>query len=109
MSSESHGAAVSRVSIRAVALRRVPVRTLLVAALSLSMALAAATLMWWEASDGPLVETGWLEWWMLIPVFAVTEVFVVHLYSGNSAHTHTLREVPSVVALSLLSPLGYLF
>jgi diguanylate cyclase (GGDEF)-like protein len=84
-------------------------RSLLVPLLTGAMAAAAALLIWPHAHAAPVADVGWLTWWMLIPAFALTEVFVVHLYAGNSAHTHTLRELPSIVALTLLSPVGYLF
>lgn len=83
-------------------------RSLLVPLLSLGMAVAAAVLLWPVLGTGPVAHLSWLHWWILMPAFALTEIFVVHLHSEKSAHTHTLREVPSVVALVFLSPSGYL-
>ena len=42
-------------------------------------------------------------WWLLVPLFAVTEVLVIHLPTLRNAHSHTLREVPAVAGLVFLS------
>jgi len=47
--------------------------------------------------------------WSAVAVgFALAEVFVIHIPMARSAHTHTLRELPSVIALVFLAPGGYL-
>src|SRR5205814_9176226 len=43
-------------------------------------------------------------WWALAPVFAATEVFVVHVHFRRSAHSMSLGELPLVVGLLLASP-----
>jgi diguanylate cyclase (GGDEF)-like protein len=45
-----------------------------------------------------------VEWWELAPVFAATELFVVHVHFRRSAHSMSLGEVPLVIGLMLASP-----
>ncbi|HKN92818.1 MAG TPA: EAL domain-containing protein [Thermoleophilaceae bacterium] len=45
-----------------------------------------------------------IPWWALAPVFAATEIFVVHVHFRRSAHSMSLGEVPLVVGLLLASP-----
>jgi diguanylate cyclase (GGDEF)-like protein len=45
-----------------------------------------------------------LKWWELAPVFAATELFVVHVHFRRSAHSMSLGEVPLVIGLMLASP-----
>lgn len=60
---------------------------------------------------------GWLDdphaavpgpWWLgLAPLFAVTEIVVIHLPTQRNAHGHTLREIPAVLGLTFLAPQQY--
>ncbi|QIK66426.1 bifunctional diguanylate cyclase/phosphodiesterase [Nocardioides sp. HDW12B] len=43
----------------------------------------------------------------LVPLFALTEVVVIHLPTQRNAYGHTLREVPAVVGLTFLAPQEY--
>jgi diguanylate cyclase (GGDEF)-like protein len=52
----------------------------------------------------PLPVAHTLPWWALAPVFAATEVFVVHVHFRRSAHSMSLGELPLVVGLLLASP-----
>jgi diguanylate cyclase (GGDEF)-like protein len=45
-----------------------------------------------------------VHWWELAPVFAATELFVVHVHFRRSAHSMSLGEVPLVIGLLLASP-----
>jgi diguanylate cyclase (GGDEF)-like protein len=47
------------------------------------------------------------EWWLLVSLFGIAEIFVIHLPTLRSAHSHTLREVPAVAGLAFLDPGGY--
>src|SRR4051794_9494083 len=48
-----------------------------------------------------------LPWWALAIAFACSEIFVIHLPTARSAPSHTLREVPAVLALALATPDAY--
>jgi signal transduction histidine kinase len=60
---------------------------------------------------------GWLDdvgaaspglWWFgLVPLFAATEVVVIHLPTQRNAYGHTLREIPAVLGLTFLAPQQY--
>ncbi len=52
----------------------------------------------------PLQVRHTIPWWALAPVFALTEVFVVHVHFRRSAHSMSLGELPLVVGLLLASP-----
>ena len=43
-------------------------------------------------------------WWLLAPVFCVTEILVVHLEFKREAHSFSLGEIPLVLALFFASP-----
>ena len=73
--------------------------------LAVSMALAAATLI--PLPRGLPTEVPGPTWWVLLSVFAATEVLVIHLPTVRNAHSHTLREVPAVAGLAFLSPAPY--
>jgi diguanylate cyclase (GGDEF)-like protein len=49
-----------------------------------------------------------LPFWVFIPVFAVAELFVVHIHLGRSTQSLSLSETPMVAGLAFLSPLGLL-
>ncbi len=49
-------------------------------------------------------ETAW--WLLLVGLFAVAEVFIFHLELDREAHTVSLVELPLVVALAFLTPVG---
>ena len=46
-------------------------------------------------------------WWAMLPVFALTEVVVIHLPTQRSSHSHTLREIPAIAGLTFLVPQQY--
>jgi diguanylate cyclase (GGDEF)-like protein len=48
-----------------------------------------------------------LQWWLLVPLFGLTETLVIHLPTLRNAHSHTLREVPAVAGLAFLAPGEY--
>ncbi len=48
-----------------------------------------------------------LRWFALLPLFALTEVAVIHLPTQRNAHGHTLREIPAVLGLTFLAPQQY--
>jgi len=54
--------------------------------------------------QAPLALRHTVPWWALAPVFAATEVFVVHVHFRRSAHSMSLGELPLVVGLLLASP-----
>ena len=39
---------------------------------------------------------------LLIPMFALTEIVVIHLPAQRSSHSHTLREIPAIAGLTFL-------
>ena len=47
-------------------------------------------------------------WWVLLLLFAVAEVFVIHLPVMHSSHSLTLREIPAVTGLTFLSGTDYI-
>ncbi len=47
-------------------------------------------------------------WWVLLPGFALAEIVVIHFPARRSSHSHTFREVPAVVGLTLLPVPQYL-
>jgi len=79
-----------------------------VPALIAGIAASAGGLLLLVAGAGPVQGQSPLPWWALIPLFALAEIFVIHLPTARNAHTHSLREVPTVLALAFLGPLGYL-
>jgi diguanylate cyclase (GGDEF)-like protein len=58
----------------------------------------------WPAPPGLGPGGPTLSWWMLAPLFALAEVFVVHVEFNRDAHTFTLSELPFVLALLLATP-----
>ncbi|GGI05641.1 hypothetical protein GCM10011354_15100 [Egicoccus halophilus] len=47
-----------------------------------------------------------IPFWVFVPIFLVTELLVVHLYFGRSAHALSFSETPLVVGFVFLHPLG---
>ena len=45
---------------------------------------------------------------LLIPVFALTEIVVIHVPAKRSSHSHTLREIPAIAGLTFLPPGQYM-
>jgi len=43
-------------------------------------------------------------WWLLAPMFAASEVFVIHLHFRRNAYSFALSEVPLVLGLYFASP-----
>ena len=81
---------------------------LAVGVLVLLMVAAAAALSAHELMARPGNPLPGATWWGLLPLFAATEVLVIHLPTGRNAHGHTLREVPAVAGLAFLPPQQYL-
>jgi diguanylate cyclase (GGDEF)-like protein len=78
---------------------------------TLSLALwAAAALLVLLLSNGQqwFMSTGW-PWWVTLPalaaLFALTEIFVVHLRIRADAHTFSLVELPLAIGLYFAQPL----
>jgi len=78
-----------------------------VASLALLLALLAAVTLIPQLGAPPLLEHPHIPWWVLLPTFAASELFVVHLEGRQGAHSVSLREVPIVVGLVLLTPGAY--
>lgn len=55
-----------------------------------------------EAPNAPVS----IPWWALIPLFAIAEALVVHVYLGREAHSFSLSEIPLVLALFFTTPAG---
>ena len=72
---------------------------------SVTLAACAALLL-----AGPLrhlaVPPGALAWWMLIPVFAGAELVVVHVQARRESLSVSFAEIPLVIGLVYLGPLG---
>ncbi len=49
-----------------------------------------------------------LEWWVLAALFAMAEVFVIHLAIGPETHSFSLIEIPLVLGLFLATPVSLL-
>ena len=68
--------------------------------------LGAAVIVWsdWLAlvTRAPLTPT--VPWWLLTPLFAATEVVVLHVQVRRQAQSITLSEIPLVLALFLAAP-----
>lgn len=80
---------------------RVPLLTAALAGTALLLAVAAL----------PGVETAGLDlpWWTLLPFFALAEVLVVHLqYRRDEVLTLSFAEIPLVLGLAFVSPLGFI-
>jgi diguanylate cyclase (GGDEF)-like protein len=56
---------------------------------------------------GAVAHSPWVTWWLLAGLSGLAEVFVVHLPTSKNAHTHSVRELPTVLGLAFLSPVGY--
>ena len=78
-------------------------------AFSLIIALAATSIAFRLARDAPLHGGFFDSWWglgLLTVLFALSELMVVHLEVGRSAHTVSVVEVTFVIALFNASPLA---
>jgi diguanylate cyclase (GGDEF)-like protein len=75
-------------------------------ALALAMAAAASALLRLQSSHLPPGPPP-VEWWSLIPLFALTEAYAIHLPTARNAHSHTIREVPAVAGFAFLSPVYF--
>src|SRR5690349_16920706 len=49
-----------------------------------------------------------IPWLVFVLMFSLSEIFVVHLHLKRETHTLSLNEIPIVMALFFLSPLGLL-
>ncbi|MCU1377695.1 MAG: putative Diguanylate cyclase/phosphodiesterase [Acidimicrobiales bacterium] len=87
---------------RARRLARAPaakVWTLTVLITAIGLALGELRPSWWGTQDLPLH----LEWWMLVPAFAASEIFVIHYQFRRQVYTFTLSELPLAVGLFFAS------
>jgi diguanylate cyclase (GGDEF)-like protein len=76
--------------------------------LTLVMAVAAAALtVPYLPASGPGLVVPEARWWLLLLLFAVAEVFVIHLPVMDSSHSLSLREIPAVTGLTFLSGTEY--
>ncbi len=75
--------------------------------LTLGMAALAALIAAPGLSSDPEAAMPGVTWFVLLPVFALAEVAVIHLPTVRNAHGHTLREIPAVLGLTLLSSQQY--
>ncbi len=57
----------------------------------------------WEA----LAPNRWAPWWVIAALTAAGELMAVHLENRRSAHTVTVKELPMVVGLAVLSPIAF--
>jgi diguanylate cyclase (GGDEF)-like protein len=73
-------------------------------ALNAVLTLAAAGLLAAIRDLPPVVAGPSLPWWALAALFAVAEVWVVHIQFRREAHTLSLSEIPLTVGLFFLSP-----
>jgi diguanylate cyclase (GGDEF)-like protein len=48
-----------------------------------------------------------LRWWMLLPLFAGAEIYVVHLQFRRDAHSFSLSEIPLVLGLASALPTAF--
>lgn len=78
-------------------------------ALSVALIVATAALWLGDLRALPRVpEPVGLPWWVLLPVFTATTVAVIHFQFGRQSRAVTLCQVPLVVGLFLVAPLGLL-
>ena len=71
--------------------------------LSMLMGLLAVALFLFARDLEPFVSGG-LPWWSLAAIFALAEIFVVHLRFRRDAHTFSMNEIPIVLGLFFWSP-----
>jgi diguanylate cyclase (GGDEF)-like protein len=73
------------------------------------LALAAAALYIGVLRGSPApMELGVAHWWSIAVLFGLAELFIAHAERVRSALTYSLREVPAVFGLLLLTPHYYL-
>jgi len=77
-------------------------------ALVAGMCALAGLLLWVFRGAAAIAPSPWVTWWLLLPLCALAEVFVVHLPTTRNAHTHSFRELPTLLGLAFLTPPGYL-
>ncbi|RYV49815.1 putative bifunctional diguanylate cyclase/phosphodiesterase [Pengzhenrongella frigida] len=82
-----------------------PVNGLLLALTAVATALFLGPLRGMSALPSTLA----VPWWTVAIGFVLSGAFVIHVPLSSSAYTHTLRELPSVIALVFLSPSTYLW
>jgi hypothetical protein len=72
-----------------------------------SALMALALVLTWSVRDLPSVETPvHIAWPVLIPFVYLAEVTVVHLQFRKDAHTFSMNEVPLIVGLFFMDPIG---
>jgi diguanylate cyclase (GGDEF)-like protein len=75
----------------------------LVAVMAGSSAILMATRLMWLRPTGVHPH---VPWWVLIPIFGAAEVFVVLLRSRRGAHSISLSEIPLIIGLAFVWPVG---
>jgi diguanylate cyclase (GGDEF)-like protein len=58
-------------------------------------------------ADTPLRPPMEVPWWLLAAAFYLAEAKVVHIHIGHSAHSFSMSEVPLVIGLFLVNPIGF--
>jgi diguanylate cyclase (GGDEF)-like protein len=61
----------------------------------LGLAIGQLRSSWWISQDLPIE----LEWWMLAPAFAASEIFVIHYQLRHEQYTFTLSELPLALGI----------
>ena len=88
---------------------RGPSPAVLTAALAVVLAGVAVALLVFALPRLPLQEHRFVTpWWLVAPLFSLSEFFVVHLRVRRSAFTVSFGHVPLVLGLGLLEPTGFL-
>lgn len=80
-------------------------RSQAIGAFSAALAVAAALLLAGPLRDLP-APPGGLSWWMLVPAFTAAELVVVHLQARRESMSVSFAEIPLVVGLVFLGPVG---
>ncbi|MEA2605600.1 MAG: hypothetical protein QOI00_357 [Chloroflexota bacterium] len=77
-------------------------------AFAVTLAVAGSVLsLFLVPSDTPAQPPTLIPWWILAAAFYVAEAKVVHIHIGHSAHSFSMSEVPLVIGLFLVNPLGF--
>src|SRR4051794_13037958 len=66
---------------------------------ALGLGVGALRSNWWISQPLPIN----LQWWMLAPLFAASEVFVIHYQLRRQQYSFTLSELPLVLGIFFAS------